>query len=564
MAQLSKHFQLGRYKRKVEEAVAQATRNNLVERIWKGDYTLWGSYPQEITNRLGWLTSHQSMVSQLKDLESFREEVMEEGIQHVVLLGMGGSSLAPELFQRTFGKQEGCCDLTVLDSTDPWRVAQVAAQADSVPTLFIVSTKSGGTVETLSFFKFFFSRLQSERGKEGAGKYFTAITDPASSLEELSRQYCFRETFLNDPNIGGRYSVFSHFGLVPAMLLGVDVSRLLEGAGEAARAFQKGEGDALALGVAVSLLAKEGKDKLTFLVDPSCSGFGDWVEQLIAESTGKNGTGILPVVGEGAASPESYGSDRVFVCIAVGDDTAMREAVLPLIQASHPVVFRPLQDPYELGRELFDWMAATAVAGHFLGINPFDQPDVEAAKKSARRMTQQYLETGSFPEEQPVLSDGTVEVYADVPYPDLTSCLAGFFGSRSPGSYLSIHAYLPPRQSLDDIFTSFRKRVRDRFQMATTVGYGPRFLHSTGQLHKGDAGKGLFLQCTCNDLQDFVIPEDAETQEGSLSFGTLKAAQARGDREELLSKGRRVVRIHLGNRLEEGLEYVLEKIASMP
>jgi hypothetical protein len=410
-------------------------------------------------------------------------------------------------------------------------------------TLFIVATKSGGTVETLSFFKYFYNWTVEALGREEAGQHFVAITDPGSKLVDLANHYHFRDIFLNDPNIGGRYSVLSYFGLVPAALVGVDVRGLLQNALTVAcgcdSCVSLDDNQGAWMGAILGELAKAGRDKLTIVTSSAIASFGDWVEQLIAESTGKEGTGILPVVGEPLGPPEVYGDDRLFVHLRLDGDDSADAALAVLEAAGHPVVRLYLHEPYDLGGQFFLWEMATAVAGHRLGINPFDQPNVEAAKVLARDMVAAYRETGTLPG-----SD-----YA-APTPEH---LEAFMRHAGPSDYVALQAYVQPTPATDAALQALRTHLRNRYKLATTLGYGPRFLHSTGQLHKGDGGNGLFIQFTADDPQDTPIPDEAGAQRSSMTFGVLKAAQAMGDQQALLEAGRRVIRFHLGADVVGGL-----------
>jgi transaldolase/glucose-6-phosphate isomerase len=569
---------LGTYQAEVDDTLTEMAENQVTHRIWAHDHTVWKPEPTEITNRLGWLHTAEIMLENVPRLEALAEEVRAVGYTHALLLGMGGSSLAPEVFRRTFGVKEGYLDLAVLDSTDPGAVLAHAERLDLDRTLFIVATKSGTTVETLSLFKFFYNRVADALGADGstelevrAGEHFVAITDPGTPLTNLAERYSFRTTFLNDPNIGGRYSALSYFGLVPAALVGVDVPRLLDRALARASGCEScvaaGDNSGAWLGAILGELAKAGRDKATFVLSPAIASFGDWVEQLIAESTGKEGTGILPVVGEPLGSPEVYGDDRLFIHLRLsGDDThnaAQRpepcleprrrvvEGLDALEAAGHPVVRLNLHDRYDLGGQFFLWEMATAVASHLLSINPFNQPNVEATKVLARRMVTEYTEKGALPsgESAPLTAEALNEFLARDP-------------STDPGrSYIALQAYLQPTVETDAVLAALRARLRDRFRLATTVGYGPRFLHSTGQLHKGDAGNGLFIQFTAANKRDAPIPDEAGSSDSSITFGVLKAAQALGDQQALLDAGRRVIRFHLGVDVVGGLRRLNEALS---
>lgn len=535
---------LGAYQSTVQAALDAIDANQIIPRIWQHDHTVWRPEPAEITNRLGWLHSPVVMRDALPQLAAAVAAVQAAGYTHALLLGMGGSSLAPEVFRKTFGVAPGGLDLAVLDSTDPGAVLSWAARLDPARTLFIVSTKSGGTVETFSFFKFFYQWAAERVGAERAGEHFIAITDPGSGLATTAARYNFRATFLNDPNIGGRYSALSYFGLVPAALIGVEVAGLLDSAGAMARAcapdVPAGRNPAARLGVVLGALAQAGRDKVTFLLSPTLASFGDWVEQLIAESTGKEGRGILPVVGEPAGPLTVYGTDRLFVYLRLEGEATLDAAVATLQAGGEPVITLTLPDRYALGGQFFLWELATAVASHHLGINPFDQPNVESAKVLARQMVAEYTRQGTLPTPEPApLNPATLEA---------------FLAQARPGDYIALQAYLQPTPETEAALQRLRLQLRDRLHLATTVGYGPRFLHSTGQLHKGDAGHGLFIQFTADDPQDAPIPDEAGAPASSITFGVLKAAQAMGDRQALLNAGRRVIHFHLGRDVVNGLD----------
>jgi len=519
-----------------DKGLAALEAERVMARIWDRDHTVWKPEPKEISNRLGWLDIAGKMQEAVSELLSFADSVRREGYERVLLLGMGGSSLAPELFSRTFPVRPGFLPVQVLDSTDPQAV--LAAGGDDLSrTLLIVSTKSGGTVETLSFFKTFYNRLRDQRDEDEAGRHFVAITDPGSKLADLAREKRFRRTFLNDPNIGGRYSALSYFGLVPAALMGLDLNLLLDRALSAgsncASCNSPRQGDNLGaqLGVFMAEAALAGRDKLTFLLSPPLASFGDWVEQLIAESTGKEGRGILPVVGEAAGSPEDYGADRIFVVMRLEEDGSLDADAAGLQAAGFPLLRLTLNDVYDLGGQFFTWEMATAVAGWRLGINPFDQPNVESAKILAREMVAEYAASGSLPGDRPLPAEPAV--------------LEEFLAQAKTGDYIALQAYLQPRKETSAALQALRTRLRDRYRLATTVGYGPRFLHSTGQLHKGDGGNGLFIQLTASDRREVMIPEQAGGAESGLGFATLKLAQALGDKQALVRGGRRVIRLQL-------------------
>jgi transaldolase/glucose-6-phosphate isomerase len=486
-----------------------AVEAEVATRIWRKDDTLWGEHgAPEVGNRLGWLTIGEAMREALPDLQAFAKQAKDDGLTDCVLLGMGGSSLAPEVLRQSFGDDAGGLRLQVLDSTDAAAIRAVEDSIDLDKTLFIVSSKSGGTIETLSQFKHFWSRKPD-------GGHFVAITDPGSGLADLAHEHGFRHVFLNDPDIGGRYSALSYFGLVPAALMGIDVEALLDGAGMAEQAcahYETQSNSGLWLGLALGELALHGRDKLTFIVDPPIASFGLWVEQLVAESTGKQAKGILPVADEPTGAPEAYGHDRVFVHLCSGD--ANDESVAKLRDAGHPVVTLSVGGPEDLGRIFFFAEFATAVAGWVLGINPFDQPNVQEAKDATKR----------------VLEDGGGELEEG----DLADVVRS-----APPSYVAIMGYVQPTPEFDAAVGELRAAIRDATKQTTTFGYGPRFLHSTGQLHKGGPKTGRFLQL----IHD--APDDVEIPGESYTFTQLKHAQADGDLATLRAHGLPAARVTL-------------------
>jgi transaldolase/glucose-6-phosphate isomerase len=512
------------------ELLSQFERARVLSRLWAHDYTVWSPEPREITNRLGWLHAPFSMMPELDRLDAFAKGVRANGFEHVLLLGMGGSSLAPETFARTFGATPNSPDVTVLDSTHPAAIAAVESRLDLSRTLFLVATKSGTTTETLSLFRYFFNRALEEEEAAKVGARFVAITDPGSPLGALAVRHGFREVFLNDPNIGGRYSALSLFGLVPAALLGIDIERLLKRAQriaiESAAHASPGENTAVRLGLILATCTVAGRDKATFLLPPELASFGGWVEQLIAESTGKEGIGILPIVGEPVGAAKVYGDDRMFIVLTLRGKEQDDDAISELDRAGHPIVRIEIDGVDSLGDQFFLWELATAVAAHVLKINPFDQPNVESAKTLARELVNTFRRTGALPPGDSTLleADG----------------LAAFLDGIGAPDYLAIQAYLPPSERLTDAFTALRIVLRDRLNIATTFGYGPRFLHSTGQLHKGDRGNGRFVQLVSDVEADLPIPDEVGSAASSLTFGTLISAQAGGDRLALLGAGRSV------------------------
>ena len=557
---------LGRYANVVEARQKSWTEANVTSRIWQKDATVWVSDPvkatltSDLTNRLGWLTIPESMHDCLDALTDFAGEIKREGFTHMVLLGMGGSSLAPEVFMKTFGNAPGYPPMTVLDSTHPDSVQRITDNIDLAKTLFLVSSKSGGTTETLSFFKFFHDAVGGVKGDPG--KNFVVITDPGSPLETLAVEKKLRRVFSSPSDVGGRYSALTYFGLVPAALIGMNLHKLLDGAISMLHATHScvpvAENPGLALGAAMGELALAGRDKITFFPSPGIATFGVWVEQLIAESTGKNGRGILPVADEKLGPPDHYGDDRFFVSLRVdGDENEIVDKGLDALEiAGHPVVRITLDEREDLGGEFFRWEMATAAAGAVLGINPFDQPNVEATKIKTRELLKAFQETGSLPADTPFLMEDTIEVFGGTGSggSSMRKVFSDFLNLTRPGDYIALMAYIPRTGDTDTALDSMRLGLRDRLKAATTKGYGPRFLHSTGQLHKGDGNKGLFIQITHAPENDISIPGEP------YSFGTLVAAQALGDYQALAERGRRLIRCHIKGDLAVGLKQIRDSL----
>jgi glucose-6-phosphate isomerase/transaldolase/glucose-6-phosphate isomerase len=524
------------------------------QRLLAHDDSLWGDDRDRrkvAANRLGWLDVGRTIAPQAADLAAFAKEVAADGFTHAVLLGMGGSSLAPEVFRQTFGAAGGALDLAVLDNTSPAAVRAVTEAHDLSRTLFVVASKSGGTIEVTSFEKHFWERVSAVRGAQ-AGKAFIAITDPGTGLEQLARSRGYRRTFSNPPDIGGRYSALSCFGLVPAALIGVDVAALLAGAETERATLGQGPCDALALGAALGELARSGRDKLTIVASPALASVGVWVEQLVAESTGKEGRGIVPIAGEPLAAPSAYANDRVFVAMGSPSLPEPTERALEaLAAAGHPVFRWNSARLLDLGADMMRWEIATAVAGAVLGVDPFDEPNVAEAKAATQAVLQRCLAEGHFPERTPAASAGDCSAYtianAPPPGPTPEAWLAGLLAQGKPGDYFAVLAYLHTSDEREALLESIRLAGRETARFATTLGYGPRFLHSTGQLHKGGANNGVFLQLTC-DEGDLPIPGER------YGFGVLRRAQAAGDFDVLEKRGRRVMRIDLGSNIDAALE----------
>ena len=510
---------LGDYLPGVEAAVSALDAQDVVARIWRQDFTVWKDDPTEIADRLGWLAVTDTMRNRIPELEAFAAEVRDAGYQHVVLLGMGGSSLGPEVLRRAFGSAAGYPELVVLDSTVPAWVQAVTDAIDPAKTLFLVSSKSGSTIEPNTFYVHFGRLVSDALGEETAGASFVAITDPGTPLEKLARERGFRRAFLNPPDIGGRYSVLSYFGLVPAALMGLDLNRLLDRADamrECVSAFPAKANPGAWLGAVMSSLSQQGRDKLTLIPSPSIAGFGLWVEQLLAESLGKQGAGIVPITASSSyGSFENRGSDRFFVYLRMQDDAndAFDARVNGLAAAGHPVMRLELSDVYDLGAEFYRWEFATAVAGSLLGVHPFDQPDVQGAKDMTDRVLDHYQASGALPALE---SAGS---------------LGDLLGQARPGDYLAIMAYLFDTPEVSAVLDLVRERIAERY--------------------KGGAGSGLFLQLTADHLTDIPIPGRPYT------FGTLADAQAAGDLQALQELGRRTARVHLNDDPAAGLKQLL-------
>jgi transaldolase / glucose-6-phosphate isomerase len=546
--------------KEVQAALEDWRKEGKVRRLWGVDASLWTETDE--AKWLGWLTVVDHQLAAAPDLEDFAADVKCAGFRDVLLLGMGGSSLGPEVFARTFGSKPGYPALRVLDSTDPAQIRRFESMIDLAHTLFIVSSKSGSTLEPNIFKQYFFERVKAAVGAGEASKRFIAITDPGSSLEKQARNEGFRAIFHGLPDIGGRYSVLSNFGMAPAAAAGVDPRGFLESAAEMVRSCAPSvppvENPGVILGAILGICQRHGRDKATIIASKGIADFGAWLEQLLAESTGKLGKGIVPVDAEPVGAPAVYGDDRVFAYLrlAADEDAEQQRAVAALESAGHPVVRIVVSDPMQLGQEFFRWEMATAVAGSIIGINPFDQPDVEASKVKTRELTAAYEKTGSLPEEKPFFAAAGFKLFAD-PKNDaalapsatsLTAALKAHFDRIHAGDYAALLAYIERSPAHIETLQRWRRMIRDRTKAATCLGFGPRFLHSTGQAYKGGPNSGVVLQITCDDAEDLPVPGQKYT------FGVVKAAQARGDFEVLAERGRRALRVHISGHLDAGLE----------
>jgi transaldolase/glucose-6-phosphate isomerase len=543
-------LELGRDQSRLGERLKSWKKMNFTRRLWNKDPTLWFSEPvPEIKDRLGWLTLPEIMHEKLEDLASFAHEVKEEKIVYLVLLGMGGSSLAPEVFQKTFGYKKDYPGLFVLDSTHPEAVRSMQEMIDLRKTLFLVSSKSGTTLETLSLFRHFWNEMSQVY--DNPGRYFVAITDPGTPLMNLAQERSFRQVFEAPPDVGGRYSALSVFGLVPAALIGLDTHKLLDRAWitleNNAFCLPEDEASGLILGAALGELS-ETRDKLTFLTSSSLTSFPDWIEQLIAESTGKDGKGLVPVANEPKATIHAYDKDRVFVGLNLeGDqDREMDERLKDLEAAGHPTIRITLEEKADLGQEIFRWEIAVAAIGAVIGIHPFNQPDVQLAKEFTQKMMEE--------DETEKLDNKEVETFSVEEPEGLAEALKDWILKAKPGDYIALQAYLNPQKEVTSALQKVRNKLLNRTRLATTLGYGPRFLHSTGQLHKGGPNNGLFLQLVDEPEFDLPVPET------NFSFGRLISLQSMGDYQALKQKGRRALRINLRRDVLGGLEQLMDLI----
>ncbi len=546
----------------VKTAADDWRANGKVRRLWQRDATLWTGTDE--ANWMGWLDITEAQLAQHENLRKVAEDVKKAGFSDVLLLGMGGSSLCPEVLRMTYGKVAGYPDLHVLDSTDPAQIKSFDDKIDAAKTLFIVSSKSGSTLEPNIFKQYFFEKAKQSLGADKAGSHFIAITDPGSKMQQVAEADKFRHIFFGLPSIGGRYSALSNFGMVPAAVMGLDTKKFLERTEEMVEACAScvpvEENPGVVLGLVLGTAAKAGRDKLTIITSPGIFDLGAWLEQLLAESTGKQGKGIIPVDREAIGAPEVYGNDRVFAYLRLesAPDAQQDAKVAALEKAGHPVVRIAVGDTYDLGQEFFRWEIATAVAGSIIGINPFNQPDVEASKIVTKTLTSEYEKTGSLPAEKAVLEHQGVKLFTDEKNAAELAKLAGsdkslagylkaHLGRIKSGDYFALLAYIQMDQPHEQALQTIRHAVRDQKHIATCLGFGPRFLHSTGQAYKGGPNSGVFLQLTCDDAKDLPVPGQKYT------FGVVKAAQARGDFQVLAERGRRALRVHLGADLESGL-----------
>jgi glucose-6-phosphate isomerase len=551
----------------VLEKLKDLEKADFCARLWQKDPTLWKMEPDQqkiITNALGWLDSPVKIRAAVGGLSEFAADLKRSGFRHALLMGMGGSSLAPMVFSETFGKHAPGLPLTVLDTTDPATVIRLERSLPLANTFFIEASKSGTTVESRSFGEYFFERVKSIKANR-AGENFAVITDPGSMLERLAEERSYRKVFLNYPDIGGRYSALSYFGLVPASLMGIDLDELLLRTSKIANQCRTrrplSENPGIALGTAIGVLASGGRDKLTFILPGPIATFGMWLEQLIAESTGKEGSGVVPVSGEPVGDPQVYGKDRLFVEFRINNepDETVEAKADSLRKAGHPVITVHMRDRLDLGEQFFLWEIATATAGALLRINPFDQPNVQESKEFTAKILDEVRKEGRVPEAAMELRHGPLRLYMAGGASSIPQALSFFFKQAVEKDYFAILAYLTENEANESGLRRVRLLVRDKARIATTFGFGPRYLHSTGQLHKGGMNDGLFLLVTSDSAEDAGIPGQP------YAFGMLMRAQALGDFEALRKHRRRVLRVHLSGETPAGLaalEEVLKAVIS--
>lgn len=559
-------FSLGKYRPEFEQIMRRAAEEKWVNRLWSKDAALWKSdeaHAKIIGNSLGWLTVMDWVQAHWSRIESIVADVRQAKFTHILLLGMGGSSLCPEVLRLTFGKKTGYPDLAILDSTEPASVIERAKRSRPEKTLYIVASKSGSTTEPNAFLAYFYDRLKKKKGAK-AGQHFIAITDPGTSMEKRARELRFRHVILNQSDIGGRYSALSMFGMVPAALMGIDVPDFLARAGRMADACSPRvpleQNPGAALGAALGALALAGRDKVTFVLTPEIGSFGTWVEQLIAESTGKEGKGILPVESEPLRDPNKVGNDRVFVSIRTASDKSrpVADALAALEKAGHPVIRITLGNKADIGQEFFRWEIATAIASAALGIDAFDQPNVQESKDLTKYFLEKYASEGKLPQDRPVAQEPGLAVFAEegaISRGSTEDALRSLFRQVKPGDYIALLAYIERNAANEAALQSIRESLSAATNAAVTVGFGPRFLHSTGQLHKGGGDNGVFLQITADDRADLPVPGQPYT------FSVLKEAQALGDLSALKNKKRRMARVHLSD-VKKALALLRRRIAA--
>ena len=535
----------GDYESIIQSHLLELEKNRFAERFFDYDHLLWADNPSEITNRLGWVHLPRQMLAVINEIEGFSESIRKKGFTDVVVLGMGGSSLSSEVFRNIFTLRGGFLRLTLLDTTDPDFILKTQERINLLRTLFVVSSKSGSTVETVSLMKYFYGELARKTGSPG--EHFICITDPGSGLIQTAREHGFSRVFINDPNVGGRFSALSYFGLVPASLAGVDIRRILESAFSVLLELENSVGEkyhespSFRLGTFLGVMAKQGRDKLGFVFSEKLFPFGYWVEQLIAESTGKDGVGILPLLDEEVSNCPRPGDDRAYILLSLREDRTADTVASRIKNSKTPFVKIVVDSPDQIAAELFRFEFAVALAGSIMGINPFDQPDVESAKAFARSFLKLYRETGKLESEEPDFSENGL-VFSSNRNIESPEQLKDIISSKKKG-YVSIQAYVDPAGENSKDLLSLRAQIESISSVPVTLGFGPRFLHSTGQLHKGDSGEGFFIQIVSDNENDLRIPDDVGSGDSVFSFQVLKMAQATGDFKSLDEMGRGVVRI---------------------
>ncbi len=548
----------GDYGSIIQSQLLELEKNRFAERFFKRDHLLWANDPSEITNRLGWVDLPQQMLGAADEIDNFSESIRKKGFTDVVVLGMGGSSLSSEIFRNIFTLRKGFLRLTLLDTTDPDFILRTRNSIDLMRTLFVVSSKSGSTVETVSLMKYFYGELAKKT--DSAGEHFVCITDPGSALIQTAGEHGFAKVFISDPNVGGRFSALSYFGLVPASLAGVDIRKILQSASSVLLELKNAvggkynESPSFCLGTFLGVMARQGRDKLGFVFSEKVSPFGYWVEQLIAESTGKDGVGILPLLDEDISDCPRPGDDRAYILISLRGDGTVDAAASRVKNSGDPFVKIVVDTPYQIAAELFRFEFAVALAGSIMGINPFDQPDVESAKAFSRSFLKLYRETGKLESEEPDFSENELVFSSnrDIESPEQ---LRDIVSSKKRG-YVSIQAYADPAEENSRELLSLRAQIESISSVPVTLGFGPRFLHSTGQLHKGDSGEGFFIQIVSDNENDLRIPDDVGSVESAFSFGVLKMAQATGDFRSLDEAGRGIARIGIQSDVQQGVRKI--------
>ena len=548
----------GDYGSIIQSQLLELEKNRFAERFFEYDHLLWADNPSEITNRLGWVHLPKQMLAVINEIDDFSESIRKKGFTEVVVLGMGGSSLSSEVFRNIFTLRDGFLRLTLLDTTDPDFILKTRESIDLLRTLFVVSSKSGSTVETVSLMKYFYGELERKTG--GPGEHFICITDPGSGLIKTADKHGFSRVFINDPNVGGRFSALSYFGLVPASLAGVDIRKILQSAFSVLLELENSvggkchESPSFRLGTFLGVMAEQGRDKLGFVFSEKLFPFGYWVEQLIAESTGKNGVGILPLLDEEVSDCPRPGDDRAYILLSLREDRTVDMVASRIKNSKIPFVKIVVDSPDQIAAELFRFEFAVALAGSIMGINPFDQPDVESAKAFARSFLKLYRETGKLESKEPDFSKNGL-VFSSNRKIESPEQLRDIISSKKRG-YISIQAYVDPAEENSKELLSLRAQIESISPVPVTLGFGPRFLHSTGQLHKGDSGEGFFIQIVSENENDLCIPDDVGSAESVFSFQVLKMAQATGDFKSLDEMGRGIVRIGITSDVSESIQRI--------